>query len=120
MNVGRIVAQGSPAELKASIGADVVTVHIEGDAGELARAEETLRRLEGVEDARALEDAVVVYVREGPRAVAHIVRLLDEARVHVGEVTLAHPALDDVFLRKTGHHIEPHEAHAMPYPSASR
>jgi len=120
ISVGRIVSQGSPAELKASIGADVVTVHIEGDAAELMRAEEALQRLEGVEDARVLEDSVVVYVREGRRAVARIVRLLDEAGVHVGEVTLAHPTLDDVFLRKTGHHIEPHEAHTMPYPSASR
>jgi ABC-2 type transport system ATP-binding protein len=120
ISVGRIVSQGSPAELKASIGSDVVTVHIEGDAAELMRAEEALRRLEGVEDAKVVEDSVVVYVREGRRAVARIVRLLDEAGVHVGEVTLAHPTLDDVFLRKTGHHIEPHEAHAMPYPSASR
>ncbi len=120
ISVGRIVAQGSPAELKASIGADVVTVHIEGDAGELMRAEEALRQLEGVEDVRVLEDAVIVYVREGRRAVARIVRVLDEAGVHVGEVTLAHPSLDDVFLRKTGHHIEPHEEHAMPYLSASR
>jgi ABC-2 type transport system ATP-binding protein len=120
ISVGRIVSQGSPAELKASIGSDVVTVHIEGDAAELTRAEEALRRLEGVEDAKVLEDSVVVYVREGRRAVARIVRLLDEAGVHVGEVTLAHPTLDDVFLRKTGHHIEPHEAHAIPYPSASR
>jgi len=120
MNVGRIVSQGSPALLKAGIGADVVTVHIEGDPSELARAEEALRQLEGVEDTKVLEDSVIVYVREGRRAVAHIVRLLDEAGVHVGEVTLAHPTLDDVFLRKTGHHIEPHEAHVMPYPSASR
>jgi ABC-2 type transport system ATP-binding protein len=120
ISVGRIVSQGSPAELKASIGSDVVTVHIEGEPGELVRAEETLRRLEGVEDAKVLEDSVIVYVREGRRAVARIVRLLDEAGVHVGEVTLAHPTLDDVFLRKTGHHIEPHEAHTMPYPSASR
>jgi len=120
MNVGRIVSQGSPALLKAGIGADVVTVHIEGDPSELARAEEALRQLEGVEDTKVLEDSVIVYVREGRRAIAHIVRLLDEAGVHVGEVTLAHPTLDDVFLRKTGHHIEPHEAHVMPYPSASR
>jgi ABC-2 type transport system ATP-binding protein len=118
MNSGRIVAQGTPAELKASIGSDVVTVHIEG-GDELPRAEQAVRRLEGVEDAKALEDTVVVYVREGRRAIARIVRALDEAGVHVGEVTLAHPSLDDVFLRKTGHHIEPHEAHTLPYPSAA-
>ncbi len=120
MNAGRIVARGTPAELKASIGSDVVTVHIEGDSGELARAEQAVRRLEGVEDAKALEDSIVVYVREGRRAIARIVRVLDEAGVPVGEVTLAHPSLDDVFLRKTGHHIEPPEAHTLPYASAAR
>ncbi len=118
MNAGRIVAQGTPAELKASIGSDVVTVHIEGGGGELARAELAVRKMEGVEDAKAVEDSIVVYVREGRRAIARIVRVLDEAGVPVGEVALAHPSLDDVFLRKTGHHIDPHEAHTLPYESA--
>ena len=120
MNAGRIVAQGTPAELKASIGADVVTVHIEGDGAERSRAEQAARKLEGVEDVRVIEDSIVVYVREGERAIARIVVVLDEARVRVGEVTLARPSLDDVFLRKTGHHIEEHEAHTVPYPSAAR
>jgi ABC-2 type transport system ATP-binding protein len=111
MSQGRIVAQGSPAELKADIGADVVSVHIEGGAGEIARAEDALRRLEGVEEVRAVEETIVVYVRDGRRAVARIAVLLDEASVAVGEMTLAHPTLDDVFLRATGHHIEPQEAH---------
>jgi ABC-2 type transport system ATP-binding protein len=106
MNAGRIVAQGSPAQLKASIGTDVITVRIEGGADDIARAEQAVRRQEGVEDVRVLEDSVVVYIREGRRAVAPLVMLLDQASVRVGEVTLAHPTLDDVFLRKTGHHIE--------------
>jgi ABC-2 type transport system ATP-binding protein len=110
MDAGHIVARGSPAELKAQISADVLTVHIEGGADELARAEQAARRLEGIEDARIIESSLVIYVRDGRRAIARIVMLLDEASVQMGEITLAHPTLDDVFLRITGHHIEADEA----------
>jgi ABC-2 type transport system ATP-binding protein len=110
MDRGRIVAQGSPAALKASIGTDVVTVRVgEGD-GMVERAVAAARRLEGIEDVRAFSESIVIYVREGSSAVARIVLLLDEADVPVREVTLAQPTLDDVFLRKTGHHLEADDA----------
>ncbi len=110
MDAGRIVAQGAPAALKAAIGADVVTVRIEGGAEELQRAEAAVRRLEGIEDVRIIGDSIIVYVREGSTAIAKIVLLLDEASLRAREVTLAQPTLDDVFLRATGHHIEPGDA----------
>ncbi len=110
MDTGRIVAQGSPAELKASIGADVVTVRIDGGPEELRRAEQAVRRIEGIADVRIVDDAVIIYVREGSAAIARIVLLLDEASVRAREVTLARPSLDDVFLRKTGHHLEADES----------
>jgi ABC-2 type transport system ATP-binding protein len=106
MNLGRIVAEGSPAELKAGIGTDVVSVHIEGGPDEVERGHTAVRALEGIEDVRSLEDSIVIYVPDGRRAIARIVLLLDEASVEVGEVTLSRPTLDDVFLRKTGYHIE--------------
>ena len=106
MAAGRIVAQGSPAELKASIGTDVVSLHIEGGPDELARAEQAVRRLEGIEDVRVVDGAVICYVREGSAAIARLVLLLDEASVRANEVTLSRPTLDDVFLQKTGHHLE--------------
>jgi ABC-2 type transport system ATP-binding protein len=106
MDRGRIVAQGSPAALKASISTDVVTLLIAGGADELARAEQAVRRLEGAEDVRVVDDAVIVYTREGSAAIMRIVLLLNEAGVHAREVRLTQPTLDDVFLRKTGHHLE--------------
>ena len=69
-----------------------------------------MRRLEGIEDVRIVDDSVVIYVREGSTAIARIVLLLADASVPVREVTLAQPTLDDVFLRKTGHHLEAEEA----------
>src|SRR2546430_1862905 len=79
MDAGKIVAEGAPATLKAGIGADVITVRIEGGADELARAEQAVRRLEGLEDVRTIDDSIIVYVRAGSAAIASIVLLLDEA-----------------------------------------
>jgi ABC-2 type transport system ATP-binding protein len=113
MDAGKIVAQGSPAALKSEIGADVVTVRIEGGADDLARAEATVRQLEGVDDVRTVDDAIIVYVPDGAAAIARIVLLLDGASLTAREVTLAKPTLDDVFLRATGHHLAAEEAQAQ-------
>jgi ABC-2 type transport system ATP-binding protein len=106
MDRGRIVARGSPAALKASIGTDVVTVRVGDGEGMVRRAAAAARRLEAIEDVRMFPDSIVIYVREGSSAVARIVLLLTDAEVTAREVTLASPTLDDVFLRKTGHHLE--------------
>jgi ABC-2 type transport system ATP-binding protein len=105
MDAGRIVAQGSPADLKTSIGTDVVTVHVEGDHEQVKRAGELVRGFAGVEDVRTLDNTVVTYIRDGSAAIARIVLLLNEGSVSVGEVSLARPTLDDVFIRKTGHQL---------------
>jgi len=114
MDAGTIVAQGSPEELKASIGTDVVTVRPAGHDGVTLKAAETLRTLEGSPEVRVVGDSVVVYIPEGARAIAPIVLLLTESGTEITDITLARPTLDDVFLRKTGHHIEaaPTGAHA--------
>jgi ABC-2 type transport system ATP-binding protein len=109
MDAGRIVAQGAPTALKAGIGADVVTVRIEGGMADIARGETAVRSLEGITDVRTVDDAVVVYVPEGAAAVARIVLLLADASVRARDVTLAQPTLDDVFLRATGHHLDADE-----------
>lgn len=114
MDRGRIVAQGSPEDLKASIGADVVTVRVSREEGVLDRAVEALKGVNGLEDVRKVGDSVVVYVRDGKSAVAPIVLALDEKSVPAEEVTLARPTLDDVFLQKTGHHLDAEEKAAGP------
>ena len=106
MERGKIVAQGAPAELKASVGADVVTVRLEGRDSHADRAAAALKAIDGLSDVRIVGDSVVVYTKDGSSAIAPIVLALNEASVAVEEVTLARPTLDDVFLRKTGHHME--------------
>ena len=108
IDAGRIVAQGSPADLKATIGADVVTIQV--DAGEdgtaVARAVLRIEELDGLEEVRTLGDAIVVYIADGSRAIARLVTLVQDAGLDVREVTLAQPTLDDVFLRATGRHLQ--------------
>ena len=110
MDAGKIVAKGSPAQLKAAIGTDVVTVRIEGAAEELARAEQAIRGVKGIADVRTVDDAIIVYVPDGAAAVARIVLLLNGASLTANEVSVAKPTLDDVFLRVTGHHLTSEES----------
>jgi ABC-2 type transport system ATP-binding protein len=106
MDYGKIVAQGSPAALKASISTDVVSLRIDGGPDELARAEQAVRTAEGIDDVRAVDSSIICYVRDGSSAISRLVLLLDSASLRAKEVTLAQPTLDDVFLRATGHHLE--------------
>jgi ABC-2 type transport system ATP-binding protein len=119
MDRGHIVAQGSPAELKASIGTDVITVRVGNSANGAGRADGLLRQIEGVQDVKVVGESLVIYIRDGKSAIARIVLLLEEASLPVDEVTLTHPTLDDVFLRKTGHHIESEEAASSRLDAAS-
>jgi hypothetical protein len=63
---------------------------------------------------------MVIYIKDGSAAIASIVLRLSEASVPVQEVTLARPTLDDVFLRKTGYHIESDAPTPPPAPTENR
>lgn len=111
---GKIVVQGSPAELKATISADAITISVAEGAESLDRAETLLRTFEGVEDVRRLDNAVVIYMRNASTAVASLIRTLDDENLSVAELKLTHATLDDVFLRATGHLLEVSENTATP------
>jgi len=81
-------------------------VRVGGGAEGPKRAEQALRGLEGAEEIRLVGDSVVIYIRDGSAAIPRIVLMMNEAAVPMAEVTLARPTLDDVFLQKTGHHLE--------------
>jgi ABC-2 type transport system ATP-binding protein len=107
MDRGRIIASGTPEQLKASVGADVITVRVAGDSGgEVERALAAVRTLPGLQDVRDVDHQVVIYIRDGKSAVAPVVRALDDASITFEGVTLSRPTLDDVFLQATGHHLE--------------
>jgi len=99
---GRIVAEGTPASLKSEVGRPHLELVLTGEAadgadGVLAR----FGRLLPEKDGKAL-----VELQQGAHDVAQVVRGLDEAGIVVESLELVQPSLDDVFVAKTGHHLE--------------
>jgi ABC-2 type transport system ATP-binding protein len=101
---GRIVAEGAPEELKASIGSDVVTVGVPPD--QIERAEKALATLDGLKEIQSDAKGLTLFVHDGSGAVARVIRLLDKAKITVGSITVSSPTLDEVFLRLTGSRLE--------------
>jgi ABC-2 type transport system ATP-binding protein len=101
---GRIVAQGTPEQLKAEMGHDVVSVSLDG--ADADATEGALTALPGLERVASEPDALALYVEDGAGSIAEIVRRLDRERIEVGAISVARPSLDDVFLKATGHRLE--------------
>ncbi len=101
---GRMVAMGSPAELKAEIGAEVLTFTVEPESIESARA--ALSSLPGLKEIQEGYTELNVFLSGGEGAVANAIRLLDDAKVAVTAVKMSTPSLDEVFLRATGSRLE--------------
>jgi ABC-2 type transport system ATP-binding protein len=102
IDAGRVIASGTPAELKAQVGGERVVVTLR-DAAQLAptvRALAALAEEPPHEDAEALE--VIAPVAPGTGLFA-VVRALDAADVEPADVALRSPTLDDAFLTLTGH-----------------
>jgi ABC-2 type transport system ATP-binding protein len=100
---GSIVAEGTPAELKAEIGSPTVEVTpTDPDAGD--RLGELLAGFG--EMRRNGRGSVTVQLPGGESELAEIVRILDRADLHVQTLQLHQPSLDDVFLAKTGRKLE--------------
>jgi ABC-2 type transport system ATP-binding protein len=98
---GRMIAQGTPAQLKADLGTSVVSVTI-GARDAVGRALELLTPLS--EKPPLVEDLVVeLTVTDGPKAGADVLRSLDAAQIPIAGLALREPSLDDVFLSLTGH-----------------
>ena len=112
IDAGRIVAEGTPEELKRSVGQDLVLVSVGGGNGN-GRVVERLRGLSSVERVEAHGGEITVTTPDGPRAVGSVAVALAEDGVDVERLTLRTPTLDDVFLEVTGNRLaasEPQEA----------
>ncbi len=100
---GRIVAEGTPAKLKAEIGSPTVEVTPDDpDAG--GRLAELLSGFGELH--RNGRGSVTVQLPGGESQLAEIVRILDQAHLKVDALQLHQPSLDDVFLAKTGRKLE--------------
>jgi daunorubicin resistance ABC transporter ATP-binding subunit len=102
---GKIVAEGSPAALKASIGADVITIKLARDDAFDARREHAtavLQKIASVKRTMPFDEGLSVHAENGGATLLEILRLLDAEKIPVQQVALANPSLDEVFLQHTG------------------
>lgn len=96
---GKIVALGTPDELKRQVAGDVVVV---GTDHASDRVLELLKGQSYVREATSADGIVRLYVDRGETAMPQIIRVLDSAGIPLASLSLNRPSLDDVFLRQTG------------------
>ena len=100
---GRVIAQGTPGELKSRAGSDRIELHTR----EQADLAEAVLILSGLHTGEPSSDPATrrcsVAAPDGARLLPAVVRALDQAHITVEDITLRRPTLDEVFLVLTGH-----------------
>jgi ABC-2 type transport system ATP-binding protein len=97
---GKVVARGTPEELKGGLRGDAVVVELDrAYNGEVSRA---LERVAGLREVSVEGTALRARSDDGARAVPHVLQALEAGGVRVASVTVARPSLDDVYLRHAG------------------
>ena len=100
---GRVIAQGTPSELKSRVGADMVELHTI-DVPTMQRAAEVLASLGMAEPSTDPSTRrCSLAAPGGSKLLPIVVRALDDAAVPVEDIALRRPTLDEVFLALTGH-----------------
>ncbi|MER3601319.1 MAG: ABC transporter ATP-binding protein [Nitrososphaerota archaeon] len=96
---GRVVALGSPAELKKELGGDIVEVSVDGDAVSL---EPALARLDFVKAVSRQDSTYRIKVESGEDAAPAIMEAVRRLGYHIRRLQITKPSLNDVYLEYTG------------------
>src|SRR5204862_7788453 len=101
---GHIAAEGTPAQLKAEVACSTV----EAVPAELAQKGAVAAVLErfGTPTTGFGPESVAVQLAANDGDIAQIVRALDAEKLRISNLQIHEPTLDDVFLAKTGRHLE--------------
>jgi ABC-2 type transport system ATP-binding protein len=111
---GRVVAEGTPDELKGDLHGDAVHVELREapDPVDQTLVRTALAEFAGVRDVVLDGRRVSARADDGPTAVPHVLTALERQGAAVASVTVARPSLDDVYLRYAGRRFA--EADAAP------
>src|SRR5262249_52691786 len=101
---GRVIANDTPAQLKARLGSTVIEIGL-ADASTARRAHDVLAP-PGASSPELEDSTVPLTTHEGPGLLVDALRALDADGVVPVPLTVREPSLDDVFLALTGHHAE--------------
>ncbi len=100
---GRLAVEGSPNELKQRLGAEIITVQVDGDPHE---AQSVARALDHVGDVEVTGSAIIVTSSRAAEVVGPLAVALERRRVVVRTLHMSSPTLDDVFFAVTGAHFD--------------
>ena len=99
---GRIVREGSPATLKADVGAP--TLRVDVTDADFVAAKEIMNKLG--EERPARKGRIAIGLDGGTRAITAVLKSLEDQDIEVQHVELDEPSLDDVFADATGRRLE--------------
>ena len=103
---GRVIAEGTPSELKAALGGDRVTLRVRefSDPEEAGRVKSLVQACEGVRQVvvNQAQGYSLNLVVEGDRVLDQVRQQLQEAALPVFALAQSRPSLDDVYLQATG------------------
>ena len=106
---GHVIAEGTADELKANMAADFIDITV-ANPQQTAQASSLLQRLTTeTPQTDDLRGHVVLAVENGAQSIAEVVRVLDNEDIHIAELNLRRPTLNDVFLSITGETIDEEE-----------
>jgi len=103
---GRVVAEGSPEQLKAELRGDAIQIDFgSGDSSEApdeSRVRDALQRVDGLGEITVHGASMHARAEQGARAVPLMLAAFDASGVKVASVKVSRPSLDDVYLRHAG------------------
>ena len=99
---GRIVQEGTPADLKRSVGADVIVVNLTENLEQAAAA---AKALPAVDEVTAGPQGLTISTADGAGLVADVAVAFSRQGISPQSLTVRTPSLDDVFLRAPGHRL---------------
>jgi ABC-2 type transport system ATP-binding protein len=109
---GKVVARGTPEELKRELRGDAVHVELGGSGEPNGTVHTALEGVGGIRDLTVEGRALRARADDGARAVPSILQALEAHGIAVVSVLVARPSLDDVYLRYTGRTFDAAEAEA--------
>ena len=112
IDAGRVVAEGTPDQLKGKVGEDRILVQLTPGSDLAAAVAVVQAKTTGLVDADPARWLVTAPMPARDGVTTDVVRALDAAGVRVTDVTLRRPSLDDVFMILTGHRAAPESAPA--------
>jgi len=101
---GKLVTEGSPSDLKRSIGSDVIVARVASRQLDLIPS--LMVGISGVEFFEIQDDEIIISVVNGAATISPVAVALSAGGVQVLELTLRTPTLDDVFLHATGNRLQ--------------